>query len=65
MAADPGPDTTLFGLEVTGDAGHAQYRSAMAPIHARHGAPLSCDFVVARKLDARFPSAPGLRGTAE
>src|SRR5207244_1451938 len=35
MAADAGPHTTLFGLEVTDDAGYTQYRSAMAPILAR------------------------------
>jgi uncharacterized protein (DUF1330 family) len=50
MAADAGPHTTLFGLEVTDDAGYTQYRSAMAPILARHGGAFGCDFVVARVL---------------
>jgi len=50
MAADAGPQTTLFGLELTDDAGYTQYRSAMAPILARHGGAFGCDFVVARVL---------------
>jgi len=50
MAADAGPHTTLFGLEVTDDAGYTQYRSAMVPILARHGGAFGCDFVVARVL---------------
>src|SRR5207245_9865258 len=50
MAADAGPQTTLFGLELTDDAGYTHYRSAMAPILARHGGAFGCDFVVARVL---------------
>jgi uncharacterized protein (DUF1330 family) len=48
MAADAGPHTTPFGLEVTDDAGYTQYRSAIAPILARHGGTFGCDVVVAR-----------------
>jgi len=55
MAADAGPHTTLFGLEVTDDAGYTQYRSAMAPILARHGGAFGCDFVVARVLKGPNP----------
>lgn len=50
MAADDGRRMTLFGLEVTDDAGYAQYRNGMAPILARHGGAFGCDFVVARVL---------------
>jgi len=62
MAADAGPRTTLFGLEVTDDAGYTQYRCAMEQILARHGGALGCDFVVARNPDAGFPSAPACAG---
>ena len=50
MAADTRRQVTLFGLEVTDDAGYARYREAMAPILARHGGAFGCDFVVARVL---------------
>ena len=50
MAADARRQVTLFGLEVTDDAGYARYREAMAPILARHGGAFGCDFVVARVL---------------
>lgn len=50
MAADAGRQVTLYGLEVTDDAGYARYREAMAPILARHGGSFGCDFVVARVL---------------
>src|SRR6185295_4262229 len=40
MGADGDRHATLFGLEVTDDAGYAQYRSVMAPILARHGGAL-------------------------
>jgi uncharacterized protein (DUF1330 family) len=55
MAADAGPHTTLFGLEVTDDAGYTHYRNAMAPILARHGGTFDCDFVVARVLKGPNP----------
>jgi hypothetical protein len=50
MGADGDRHVTLFGLEVTDDAGYAQYRNAMAPILARHGGAVGCDFVVARVM---------------
>jgi uncharacterized protein (DUF1330 family) len=50
MAADEGRDVTLFGLEVTDDAGYTRYREAMTPILARFGGAFGCDFVVARVL---------------
>lgn len=50
MAADHGRRATLFGLEVTDDAGYARYREAMAPILARYGGTFGCDFVVGRVL---------------
>jgi len=50
MGADDALHTTWVGLEVTDDAGYAQYRSAMAPILARHGGTFGCDFIVARVL---------------
>jgi uncharacterized protein (DUF1330 family) len=46
----PDRQTTLFGLEVTDDAGYARYREEMAPILKRHGGAFGCDFVVARVL---------------
>ena len=48
--ADADRQLILFGLEVTDDAGYAQYREAMAPILARYGGRFGCDFVVARVL---------------
>ena len=77
MAADARRQVTLFGLEVTDDAGYARYREAMAPILARHGGAFGCDFVVARgaaraepahqpRVHARVPGSrkprPVLRG---
>jgi uncharacterized protein (DUF1330 family) len=41
---------TLFGLEVTDEAGYARYRQEMTPILQRHGGAFGCDFVVARVL---------------
>ena len=55
MAADERGRVTLFGLEVTDDAGYARYRAAMAPLLARHGGRFGCDFVVARVLLAPNP----------
>lgn len=55
MAADSGARVTLFGLEVTDDAGYARYREAMAPVLARHGGRFGCDFVVARVLLGPHP----------
>ena len=55
MGADGDRHVTLFGLEVTDDAGYAQYRNAMAPILARHGGALGGDFVVARVLKGPNP----------
>jgi len=49
MAADAHRQVTLYGLEVTDDAGYARYREAMAPILARRRR-FGCDFVVARVL---------------
>lgn len=50
MPADPGRLVTLYGLEVTDDAGYARYRAAMTPILTRHGGAFGCDFVVSRAL---------------
>lgn len=50
MAAESERLVTLFGLEVTDDAGYASYREAMMPILTRHGGAFGCDFVVARVL---------------
>jgi len=55
MGADGDRHVTLFGLEVTDDAGYAQYRNAMAPILARHGGAFGCDFVVAQVLKGPNP----------
>ena len=55
MGADGERQMTLFGLEVTDDAGYARYREAMAPILARYGGEFGCDFVVARVLLAPSP----------
>jgi uncharacterized protein (DUF1330 family) len=55
MDADRGRQVTLFGLEVTDDAGYARYREAMAPILADHGGGFGCDFVVARVLKGPTP----------
>lgn len=43
MGADGGRHVTLFGLEVTDDAGYARDREAMAPILARHGGGFGCE----------------------
>jgi len=37
------------GLEVTDDAGYAQYREAMAPILARYGGRFGCDALVSSR----------------
>jgi uncharacterized protein (DUF1330 family) len=50
MSADTERVVTLFGLEVTDDAGYARYREAMTPILTRYGGAFGCDFVVARVL---------------
>jgi uncharacterized protein (DUF1330 family) len=50
MGADGDRHVMPFGLEVTDDAGYAQYRAAMAPFLALHGGAFGCDFVVARVL---------------
>lgn len=50
MPADAERLVTLFGLEVTDDAGYARYREAMTPILTRYGGAFGCDFVVARVL---------------
>jgi uncharacterized protein (DUF1330 family) len=55
MGADGDRHVTLIGLEVTDDAGYAQYRNAMAPILARHGGAFGCDFVVAQVLKGPNP----------
>jgi len=55
MGADGDRHVTLFGLEVTDDAGYAQYRNAMAPILARHRGAFGCDFVVAQVLKGSNP----------
>ena len=55
MGADGNRHVTLFGLEVTDDAGYAQYRNAMAPILARHRGAFGCDFVVAQVLKGPNP----------
>lgn len=55
MDAEGGRHMTLFGLEVTDDAGYARYREAMAPILVRHGGRFGCDFVVARVLVGPSP----------
>lgn len=46
---------TLFGLEVTDEAGYAHYREEMTPILTRHGGAFGCDFVVARVLKGPSP----------
>ena len=55
MGANGDRHVTLFGLEVTDDAGYAQYRNAMAPILARHRGAFGCDFVVAQVLKGPNP----------
>ena len=55
MGADGGRDTTLYGLEVTDDAGYARYRQEMTPILAQYGGAFGCDFVVATVLKAPSP----------
>ncbi len=55
MGAENARQVTLFGLEVTDDAGYARYRENMGPILARYGGEFGCDFVVARVL--RGPSS--------
>jgi len=55
MGADGDRQLTLFGLEVTDDAGYARYREAMTPILARYGGAFGCDFVVARVLRGPSP----------
>jgi uncharacterized protein (DUF1330 family) len=55
MGADGDRHVTFVGLEVTDDAGYAQYRNAMAPILARHGGAFGCDFIVAQVLRGPNP----------
>lgn len=50
MGADGGRVVTLFGLEVTDEAGYARYREGMTPILARYGGAFGCDFAIARVL---------------
>jgi uncharacterized protein (DUF1330 family) len=50
VAAEPGPFTQLFGLEVREREVYAEYRARMTPILHAHGGAFGIDLEVARVL---------------